>query len=246
MRRLLVVCLGFVLLVGEVRGAVAPGDAAARLGQALGAKDPLAVDEALKDIAQEKAGPAPLKVIEEASKSGDANVRGLAAYALTQIDPEKAKAGLPALIEMLKSANPRNRVRATIGMRTLGPAAAAAAPALVGALKDEDFWVRGGAVTALGLIGPAARSAIPALIKKLRDDHVPVRGMTVIALGKFGADARDALPAILEMLKSEPVAVVRKQVPGTLEQIGGTPVDALCMRAQGSRTGDPAVGRRAC
>src|SRR5262249_54861119 len=84
---------------------------------------------------------------------------GRAAPALGRRGPA-AKDAVPALVPLLKDADPFVRVEA--GM-TLAAVGAAAVPALTEALKDPDRYERMGAALALGHLGKAARPAVDAL-----------------------------------------------------------------------------------
>jgi HEAT repeat protein len=90
-----------------------------------------------------------------------------AADSLARIGP----AAVPALLEVLRSPDPKRRARAARVLARMGPLAKEAAPSLVAALHDPDPQVRIAAARALGQIGPEAAAAVPALVEAMLESE---------------------------------------------------------------------------
>ncbi len=170
-----------------------------------------------------------VKLLVEALKSGDPQVRLAAAKALETLDadPEIMR---PIMIEALEDADEGTTVAvlstmAKLGpqivprliaalqhekarrfachiLGELGPGAAPATDALAGLLTDSDESTQSEAAFALAEIGPGAAAAVPALQKALDSDG-PVRFAAAYALGRIGSKAIKAKPALLAQLKSD-------------------------------------------
>jgi hypothetical protein len=108
------------------------------------------------------------RVLIEALKEADAELRQAAALALRPLGPD-SRAALPALGRALKHKDARIRAGAAAALYRMAPQAAAAVPALVEALQDKDGRVLRRTAAALGRIGPDARAAVPALLEALKD-----------------------------------------------------------------------------
>lgn len=93
-----------------------------------------------------------LQALQDGLKDDDELVRSWSADALSNLGARAASA-VPALIEMLSSANEADRNGACIGLRGIGHSARAAVPALRIALNDSSQNVRGFARSALSAIG---------------------------------------------------------------------------------------------
>jgi HEAT repeat protein len=92
------------------------------------------------------------------------------------------------LIELTKSKDSADRIRAIQGLGTRAAEADAVVPVLTEAMKDEDVFVRRDAARGLGQIGPAASAAIPALRTAIRDKNPHVRQAATDALRKVAPD----------------------------------------------------------
>lgn len=112
------------------------------------------------------------------------------------------EAGVPQLIAVLNSRNPRERAKAATYLGVLGPKAGEAAPALGKALNDGNRAVRQEAVIALGQIGPPARAALPQLKAALRLDDDSVRLQVVQALWNVGAEVQLTVPILVGVLEN--------------------------------------------
>jgi HEAT repeat protein len=144
-------------------------------------------------------------------------------------DKELLREAVGAMVEGLKSPEPRVRLASarglaaleagpdivmpileqhlegadeTVVMHALGALAKlgpVAVPRLLNALKHEK--ARPGVVYVLGEIGPDAKPAVAALVKLLDDPSEEVRHEVLIALGKIGAGAKEAVPALIKVLQ---------------------------------------------
>jgi HEAT repeat protein len=108
---------------------------------------------------------------------------------------------VPALAEMLRNGQPRERVLAATTLWGMGARARAAAGDLGASLADPDPELRVAASMALEGMGPAAEPAVPALVRALGDRDTRVRQAAVKALASIGPAASAALPALTRALK---------------------------------------------
>src|SRR5262249_16763945 len=139
------------------------------LRQALQDKNFNALDGALRAIPRgSRDTTAAIAVIERVLTADDPAIRRLAAYALSELDPEAARQRLPALCAGLRDRGPRVRARVAFALGNIGPAAKEAGPLLLDLLSDDDGRVRAGAARALGLIGAEA-PAVGKLTDLLKD-----------------------------------------------------------------------------
>lgn len=138
----------------------------------------------------------------------DDDVRYEAANALRSI----GRLAVPALINALKSPNPRVRATAAYALVHIGYGNAKAATALIEALNDNNKEVRSRAAEALGSIKPDNNEVVPALMRLLRDQDAEIRQDAVSALGEIGPEARPATPLIIELLNDHDVDVRIKAI----------------------------------
>ena len=133
---------------------------------------------------------------------------------------------VPALAEMLRSGEPRERVLAATTLWGMGPRARAAAGDLGVSLADPDPELRVAASMALESMGPAAEPAVPALVRALGDRDARVRQAAVKALASIGPAASAALPALTRALQRgswpEAEEAVRR-IRGSSAASGGAP-----------------------
>jgi len=115
-----------------------------------------------------------------------------AGYALARI----GKAGLPALISVLKDQRTEARQEAVCALSLFTPEDDAAVTGLIAALDDRSEIVRNFAAQGIGMMGPDAKAAVPALIARLSDPDEAVRSWTAVALGRIGEGAKEAIPAL--------------------------------------------------
>jgi HEAT repeat protein len=104
------------------------------------------------------------------------------------------KPAVPALIEALKSENPRVRCEVLRVLGKIGAEANESLPAVLRALKDEPWSVRAAAASALATMGPEAKRAVPELVKML-DDRYTRAGATA-ALARLDPAALEGKMAI--------------------------------------------------
>lgn len=133
-------------------------------------------------------------------QSPDQEKSGRANLALITI----GEPAVPALVELLKSEDPRARTLAATTFWGMGTKARAAVPALSETLADKDPGLRVASAMALETMGPEARAAVLALVKCLGDREGRVRQAAVKALARIGPDAREAIPALRRSLKKGP------------------------------------------
>ena len=131
--------------------------------------------------------------------SGDEEKSGDARLALISLGEPAA----PALVRLLRTGAPRERVLAATTLWGMGAKASSAVPALAAALADGDPELRVACVMALENMGPAARDAAPALAAALGDPERSVRQAAVKALGAMGPAASPALPALEAAIERE-------------------------------------------
>ena len=112
-----------------------------------------------------------------------------------------AKAGVPALIEVMQDKSRAYRFSAARALGEIGPAAKEAVPALIQALNEDDANLHMCAADALGEIGPAAKAAVPALVRNLREDKQVFPVQAARALAKIGPEAKAAVAALIHALK---------------------------------------------
>jgi len=92
------------------------------------------------------------------------------------------------LVELTKSRDSSDRVRAVRALGERGAESDVVVPALTEALKDEDAFVRRDAARGLGQIGPTASTAVPALRTASRDKNQHVRQAAADAIRKIAPD----------------------------------------------------------
>ncbi len=114
-----------------------------------------------------------------------------AANAANRMDP----ANIPALLELLRAADPAVRFWAATGLAALGEKARPATEQLLAAAKDDSPEVQVLAAEALANVGRLP-DALPVLIAALQHDSAVIRLRALNVLDQLGQDARPALPAI--------------------------------------------------
>jgi HEAT repeat protein len=125
--------------------------------------DPVVRRNALVALAAFGREPGAAAVFLEGLSDADANVRGQAADALTNLGP-LGKEEIPALCACLQSRQASARLFAARALAKLGPDAEAAVAALAEVLaKDREVGVRIEAAEALGSLGPRAKGGIASL-----------------------------------------------------------------------------------
>lgn len=139
---------------------------------------------------------------------------GYAADSLGEIGP-RARAGVPALVEALKTGDESLRRDAARGLGKIGPEARAAVPALLDALESDDTSLRGDAARALAEIAPAEAEVVRALAELARRGNCEA----IEALARIGAPAKGAVAAIFEALKGKS-GHVRMNAAQALAEIG--------------------------
>jgi HEAT repeat protein len=238
MLRPILLCLVLLAAAAQPGASEKRSAAPADLERALLARDCAALDTAIQAIQTTGVGTAAVAALRVRLGHTDPGVRRLAAYALSQIDPDGARRAIPALMEALHDGEPRVRARVALALAYMGPAAREAAPALTDLLKDPSPRARAGAARALSAIAPDAPATVVRLAELLKDTEPPVRGTAATALGQLGTVARDAVPALRSVATTDPEATVRAAAAGALEEFDPSPQTL----AQALKAPDP--GRR--
>jgi len=147
----------------------------------------------------------------------DEELRGAAFDALEHTG-KYGKPAIPALVELLKSVSPSQRILIARALYRIDPRHPKVVPVMLEGLQDKDPKVRSLAAHDIGL-GPKAPSAVPALIKLLKDKNPDVRLAAAGALWHIGPAAKAAIPALKEALEDEDESV-RHNARHALESIG--------------------------
>ncbi len=92
------------------------------------------------------------------------------------------------LIELTKSKDSSDRVRAVQKLGERETEADVVVPVLIEAMKDQDAFVRRDAARGLGRIGPPAAAAVPALRGAAKDKNQHVREAVADTLRKVAPD----------------------------------------------------------
>lgn len=146
-------------------------------------------------------------------KSDEARIRGAAAQALVELDPDPEIAR-PIFAKAMDTAGPESLDAMMDALAGLG---GKAIPRLIKALEIEQTRARAAAI--LERMGPAAKEAVPALTAALGDNNPETRSEVLLALGAIGPEAAPAAPAIAELL-TDATMKVRYAACYALGQIG--------------------------
>jgi HEAT repeat protein len=146
---------------------------------------------------------AAVRVLVEATESGDQKARVAAYDALGLIGPD-AEAGIPALLAVARGQDRWERTAALFALGRIRRRSAEVVPVLAEGLKSADSDDRRAACYALRFHGAQAAPAVPALLELLRH---PVdewdRSSAATTLATIGPPAAaPAVPDLLAMLKS--------------------------------------------
>ena len=147
----------------------------------------------------------------------------VAAYALTQIDPQTA---VIALTQALTNEFIGARLSAANELYEMRSNADIAVPNLIKCLNDNSpdkeasSALRGFSADALGFIGSDPEKAIPALIEALRQDKdIRIRITAARSLAKFGKSARLAIPVLMQASTNDADSHVRFAATNALKEI---------------------------
>ena len=147
--------------------------------------------------------------------------RLLGAYGLIALGAE-AKPAVPALIALLKDADPDVRGTAAFTLQSLGPVASAALPSLLTCLQDPSYTVQYHAILGMGQIRQEPERVIPLLItyldKPLDPHWARLRNCAIGSLRQFGTRAKPAVPILLRLLEDSH-ANIRSDVTNALKVI---------------------------
>jgi HEAT repeat protein len=166
--------------------------------------------------------PEAIRLLAEALSDSEADVRELAAAALSEFGAG-GRAALPALIQAVQDENPVVRRRAIRAIGMIGPDAVDdALAAVMVATDDLDDSVAMQAIATLGEFGPLAASAIPALISAIWTGDVRRRAVAGASLTRMGAAA---VPFLIQSL-SHPALEVRSKCTHLLGSLGAVARDA--------------------
>jgi HEAT repeat protein len=174
---------------------------------------------ALSSCGKADAPPDPARLVAEMRGPDEAR-RGAARLQLITL----GEPAVPALLDLLRTGSPDDRLAAANTFWGMGPRAAAAVGDLVALLVDPDPRLRVAAAQALEAVGPAAAPAVDALVSALSDPDRAVRP-AVKARGGIGPGARAALPALARLLRrgSWPEAEEAARRIGGVVSEGGPP-----------------------
>jgi len=161
--------------------------------------DPHLRSEAAGHVAQRGEAGAPL-VPDLIEALEDKDTRRAAVRALGAIGP-KAKAALPALLDLLKT-DPGHGQAVAMALGQIDRNGGTALQVLVPLLKGGDDSLRIGAVIGLGSIGPNAATAVDDLIPLLDSKNAALKHYTVTALGRIGPAAARAKEKLRELAKT--------------------------------------------
>jgi HEAT repeat protein len=181
-------------------------------GQALGNIGPAAVpalSEALRAPHEQgrkhavealgKIGGPAVQVLMAAARANDADLRREAVVQLARLGGTDARV-VPVVANALQDEDSQVRVRAIIGLKTMGKAALPAAPALVAALGDttDGGLVQDYAAAALITCRPDPKVILPGLRPLLKDPRPETRQLAVQMLHLGGPEAVPLLVAALK------------------------------------------------
>jgi hypothetical protein len=126
------------------------------------------------------------------------------------------------LIQLLRSREVGQRLRAAKSLGQIGPDARAAVPELAAVLADPDGDVRRAALAAIkGIQGSVATAdAAGVFVLDLQSPEEDIRYQAVKNLGRLGRDARQAVQP-LQPLLADPSPDVRRAAAEALARIGG-------------------------
>lgn len=141
-----------------------------------------------------KIGKAAIPALNEALKSENAEVRGVAIHALAKVGSE----AVPHLVDALgsKKIDVRRLVPQVLGPMRIGDKMVVLGLAF--ALKDEDEQVRLGCLNALQWLGPTGKLAAPHLQNALSDINFNIRQQAFHVLQNMGENPRDGLMKALD------------------------------------------------
>ena len=200
---------------------------------------PEAADRVLGAVSSLGAGAIPHAIA--ALKDPQRRVRGL--QVLARIGPESAPA-VPALVELLKSADAASKAEILSTLGAIGPGAQAAVTAISDQLSDNDPRVAQAAAIALGKIGPAAKEAIPTLARLNQSNDDLLRLISVWAILKIGPSSEEltktAIPILSAALQSEHEPV-RVEAAMALGELGRGAAAALPALQSAASDASPAV-----
>jgi HEAT repeat protein len=128
---------------------------------------------------------------------------------------------IPAAVQGLEAAEPRDRLDALGDLTSLGPAAKTALPPIRKLLTDADPTIRLQAATAIALIDPADAHAIDVLIVALTDASPVIRRTTAQCIARLGPPAAAALEPLLRLVTApEPDPNVRAAAVDAIGRFG--------------------------
>jgi HEAT repeat protein len=175
---------------------------------------------------------AALKALAECGKDSYAAIA--AVYTVKKADPEGAvrqaatnsldklgpAANLPALNELLDSAEGDRKIQVVHEIANLGGSTPKAVEILFTALNKKDVTVRIHAARTLSQLGKP-RTAVATLVESLTHEDASVRATAASFLGILGKPALKAVPA-LEKCLADPAAPVREEAAKALRNLGRT------------------------
>jgi len=163
-----------------------------------------------------------IRLLAEALSDAEADVRELAAAALSEFGAE-GRIALPELIRAVQDENPVVRRRAIRAIGFIGPEAADDALSILAAsTEDLDDGVALQAIATLGDFGSLASSAIPALMSAIWTGDVRRRAVAGATLSRIGPAV---VPFLVQSL-SHPAPEVRAKCAHLLGSLGASAQEA--------------------
>ncbi len=156
----------------------------------------------------------------------DLGVRCQAGRALYGVTNEPEPAG-QALLEALKSADPKVRQRAADGIYRVKDRPKSWAPALTAALQDADPAVRQHVAIALATLEGPGSEAVEVLLELVRSRNPRTITDTLSFLRQLGPAAKPLLPALVELLEHPEAQTYAGQASHALGTLGTSAIEPL-------------------
>src|SRR5262249_45779125 len=125
----------------------------------------------------------------------------------------------PVLVQGLKDADPRYRLRAGFLLAQLAPAARSVTPDLRVALENKDPAVRILAAVSLARISPQTEGIVPVLRAGLTFSDCAVREQVFHVIQQIGPAARECAPELIRVLKNKSEGRFRSLAAFALENM---------------------------
>ena len=135
---------------------------------------------------------------------------------------------IPAAIQGLQAAEPRDRLDALGDLASLGSSAKSALPAIRNLSPDPDPTLRLHAATAIALIDPADKQAVDVLISALSETSPVTRRTAAQCIARLGPSAASALDPLLRLVTApDPDPNVRAVAIDAIGRLGPAAKSAI-------------------